>query len=190
MMQAAASGEWTVKSGHEQRYRCIVVDPPWPQQMSGKYSTTRNQRPATLPYPTLTVDAIKRLPIHALAAPACHLWLWTTNSFLESAFAVLRAWDFRYLAPIHWIKPSGIGNYFVHRTQTMLFAYKPPCRFPLRRFAPNIIQIPRNPPRHSEKPAETYAFIESISPGPRADIFARRCRPDWAAWGNEIETAP
>jgi len=25
-------------------YRCILIDPPWPQTMSGKYKSSKNQR--------------------------------------------------------------------------------------------------------------------------------------------------
>ena len=100
----------------------------------------------------------------------------------------MREWGFKYLAPIHWIKPSGIGNYFVHRTQTVLFGYRQTCRFPLRRYAPNVLMIPTDPKRHSEKPDDTYDYIEAISPGPRLELFARRRRHGWDVWGNEVES--
>jgi N6-adenosine-specific RNA methylase IME4 len=134
----------------------------------------------------MTVDAIKGMPVGGMAEPDAHLWLWTTNAFLEDGFAVLRAWGFRYLAPIHWIKPSGLGNYFVHRTQTILFAYRKTCRFPARRYAPNIFTT-GNPERHSAKPEAAFTLIEAVSPGPRLELFARRARPGWTVWGNEVE---
>ena len=169
-------------------YRTILADPPWPLQMSGKYKTAKNQRPERIPYPTMTVDEIETIDVASLADSGCHLWLWTTNQFLEAGFRVMRAWGFKYLAPIHWIKPSGIGNYFVHRTQTVLFGYRQKCLFPLRRYAPNVLEIGTDPKRHSEKPDETYELIESISPGPRLEMFARRSRPGWDVWGNEVES--
>jgi N6-adenosine-specific RNA methylase IME4 len=134
----------------------------------------------------MTLETIKAIPVGSMAEPDAHLWLWTTNAFLEDGFAVLRAWGFRYLAPIHWIKPSGIGNWFVHRTQTLLFGYRERCRFPLRRYAGNVIQT-TDPKRHSEKPEEAFALIESVSPGPRLELFARRQRPNWVCWGNEVD---
>ena len=46
-----------------------------------------------------------------------------------------------------------MGNYFVHRSQTMLFGYSGKCRFPLARFRPNLIGMDGiDPKRHSEKP--------------------------------------
>jgi len=166
-------------------FRCIVADPPWAQGLTGGWKRRPNSAKA-LPYPTMTVDQIKALPVGDAAEPDAHLWLWTTNAFLEDGFAVMRAWGFRYLAPIHWVKPSGLGNYFIHRTQTILFGYRKTCRFPARRYAPNIITT-GNPARHSEKPEEAFALIEAVSPGPRLELFARRLREGWTVWGNEVE---
>ncbi len=41
--------------------------------------------------------------------------------------------------------------------------------------------------RHSEKPAEAYHIAERMMPQAlrRADIFSRRTRPGWTAWGDE-----
>ena len=39
---------------------------------------------------------------------------------------------------------------------------------------------------HSVKPAEQYAIIERLSPGPYLELFARRRRPGWDAWGHEV----
>lgn len=166
-------------------FRCIVADPPWKQPMTGSWKR-RLKRAQRLPYPTMTLSEIESLPVGELAADDCHLWLWTTNAFLEAGFDVMRAWGFKYLAPIHWAKPSGIGSYFIHRTQTILFGYRKACRFPLRRYAPNIFSS-GNPARHSEKPEEAFSLIEAVSPGPRLELFARRARPGWTAWGNEID---
>ena len=38
---------------------------------------------------------------------------------------------------------------------------------------------------HSRKPDEQYDLIESCSPGPYLEMFARYARPGWSAWGNE-----
>jgi len=146
-----------------------------------------------LPYGTLPIEAIKVMPVADFAAEDCHLWLWTTNEFLRAGFDVLEAWGFRYLAPVHWIKPSGVGNWFAHRSQTLLFGYRKHCRFPLARYRPNIIET-STPREHSAKPDQAYAYIESISPGPRLELFARPRTPlfpkraGWDVWGNEVES--
>lgn len=158
--------------------------------MAGKYRRRVNQRPDDLPYQTMSVDEIKALPVGELAAESCHLWLWTTNEYLKAGFDVMKAWGFKYLAPVVWVKPSGCGNYFIHRTQTMLFGYKGKCRFNGARYVPNVIHAPAG--RHSEKPIESYDLIESVSDGPRLELFARpvtpmfQRMPGWTVWGNEV----
>lgn len=41
--------------------------------------------------------------------------------------------------------------------------------------------------KHSRKPDEQYALIESCSPGPFLELFARGERPGWAVWGNQAD---
>ena len=174
-------------------FRCIVADPPWPMRGTGAWNRKRcnatknkgNRAPIGLPYNAMSMDEIKALPVGDTACPDAHLWLWTTNAFLEAGFDVMRAWGFKYLAPIHWIKPSGAGMWFVHRTQTMLFGYRGKCRFPLARYKPNLFTSGL-PKRHSEKPEEAFTLIEAVSPGPRLELFARRAREGWTVWGNEV----
>lgn len=134
----------------------------------------------------MSLADLAALPIASLAAPECHLWLWTTNARLHDGFHLLGAWGARYLAPITWCKPSGCGNYWVHRTQTLLFAYYGRCHFPLARYRPTVLTTTRKLP-HSQKPEESYALIEAVSPPPRLELFARRPREGWDVVGNEID---
>jgi N6-adenosine-specific RNA methylase IME4 len=39
---------------------------------------------------------------------------------------------------------------------------------------------------HSEKPDEAYARMEQLYGGPRLELFARKERPGWKTWGNEL----
>ena len=170
-------------------YRTIVADPPWEQGLTGTWQRRPN-RAGALPYPTMSLSEICALDVAKMAADDCHLWLWTTNQYLRAGFDVMAAWGFTYLAPIHWIKPSGLGNWFIHRTQTCLFGYRRSCKFEGSRYLPNVIEAPANV--HSAKPEETYRYIESVSAAPRLEMFARPWTPlfpsriGWHAWGNEV----
>jgi N6-adenosine-specific RNA methylase IME4 len=170
----------------DKKYQTILADPPWQQGLMGKWKRDPGCA-RDLPYPTMTVDEIKALPINDLAEVGCHLWLWTTNQFLRQGFDVMEAWGFKYLAPITWVKPSGCGNYFIHVTQTILFGYKERCIFPLTRYKPTVLIAP-DPHKHSQKPEASYDLIESISPEPRLELFARRKRFSWDCWGNEVDS--
>lgn len=167
------------------KYQAIYADPPWREEMSGRYDRRKNQRPGHLSYPTMLVGEIKQLPVNEIACKGAHLWLWTTNQFLKQGFEVMKAWGFTYLAPITWVKPSGMGNYFVHRTQTILFGYKDKCIFEGERYIPTVLFAPF-PKRHSEKPLEAYELIERVSSAPRIELFARNKRDGWDTWGNEV----
>jgi hypothetical protein len=43
----------------------------------------------------------------------------------------------------------------------------------------------RGKPRHSAKPPEFFSLVESISPAPRIELFARDERIGWDCWGDE-----
>src|SRR5688572_21035328 len=71
-------------------YRTIVADPPWPQRGAGPLRGREGFADALcaaskpMPYPTMSLASIKALRIPAAAD--AHLYLWTTNRFLEAAF--------------------------------------------------------------------------------------------------------
>lgn len=155
--------------------------------MRGKRIRKREPNlPDSLPYPTMSLEEIKSIPIQEFAEIGCHLWLWTTNAFLRQGFDVMEAWGFKYLAPITWHKPSGTGNYFVHTTQTLLFGYYQKCQFNLERYLPTYFDA--LPGRHSQKPQYSYELIERISDPERLELFARSKREGWHVWGNEVDS--
>lgn len=165
------------------QYRTILIDPPWNLEPITGFSHPKNTRPKKLPYPTLTVAEIGELPIPELAEANAHLWIWTTNKFLPDGFDLMRRWGFRYMMPIHWVKPSGLGAWWIHRTQTLLFGYR--GRLDMnQKLKPNVVFA--NPKRHSTKPAESYDLIEQVSHPARLELFARKPRDGWHVWGNEV----
>lgn len=168
------------------KYMTILIDPPWPLELRGKYKSHLTER-GQLDYPTMTVEQIIGLPISSLADDNCHVWLWTTNQHLHDGFHALEAWGLNYLAPVTFEKPSGIGNYFIHVTQTVLFAYKRGCHFPMDKYLRTLLPM-ENPRRHSQKPHSLQDYIEMISPEPRIELFARNRRMGWDVWGNEVES--
>jgi N6-adenosine-specific RNA methylase IME4 len=40
---------------------------------------------------------------------------------------------------------------------------------------------------HSRKPDAQYGRIERLHEGPYVELFARRRRPGWDAWGDQLE---
>ena len=174
------------------KFRTILIDPPWEQPLMRQRKRKHGMPGKTLPYPTMGLEEIKNLPVREMAEAGSHLWLWTTNAFLRDGFDCMSAWGFKYLAPITWHKPSGVGNYFVHVTQTILFGYFERCQFNLERYLPTFFD--GLPGIHSAKPKESYQLIERISDPERLELFARPwslmfpVRHGWHVWGNEVES--
>lgn len=104
------------------QYRTIVADPPWQIGDFPEWSDGRGTTPC--PYPTMSLDAIKALPVGALAAPEAHLYLWTTAGFLRDAYSVAEAWGFEVSYPLVWCKEprgKGLGGKFVSNVEFILF---------------------------------------------------------------------
>jgi len=157
-------------------YRTIVIDPPW------RYGNQGTRNAAEKQYPTMTVaEILKHTPMPA-DGPA-HLYLWTTNSFIEQAFYLMRQWGFRYKTMLTWVKPQiGMGNYYRNNTEHVLFGVRGKL-LTLRKDVPTAFTASRG--RHSEKPDLFYDIVESMSPGPFLELFARRVRLGWHGAGNE-----
>lgn len=165
------------------KFRAINLDPPWPETKIGRFKS--HSRPDELPYPVMSIEQIAALPVHDLAEDNCHIWLWTTNRSLPDGFDLLKKWGFKYLAPIHWIKPSGFGAWFIHRSQTLLFGYRGKLEMKAR-YKPNVLFA--NSRKHSQKPQSSYELIEAVSHGPYLELFARHKQNDlWTVAGNEID---
>lgn len=92
------------------QYRTIVADPPWPINGRGTERQREAGRSAFLPYASMTVDEIGRMPVAELAAHGAHVYIWTTNGFLWDTRAVLEAWGFTPISVLVWCKrPMGMG---------------------------------------------------------------------------------
>lgn len=170
------------------KYRTIVVDPPWSykDKLAGFRGVTgTNIRGADSQYPTMSLDAIAALPMGDWADDDAHLYLWTTNSFMVEAHDLARAWGFRQRTILTWVKPQiGMGHYFRNSTEHALFCVRGKLAL-MRRDVPTHFIAARGP--HSQKPDAFYDLIETCSPEPRLDVFARRKRLDgWDVYGNEV----
>lgn len=188
------------------RYASIVADPPWKVSAGrsiGRYEIRDGKQlfgvtdnaARRLAYPHMTVAQITALPVQAIAADASHLYLWTINKYLRDAFAVAEAWGFSFSTLLTWAKnPMGGGlggDAFGLSTEFCLFCRRGslPAKERIGTTWFNWKRPYKNGyPNHSAKPPEFYALVERVSPGARAELFARERRDGWGAWGNEVES--
>ena len=173
-------------------YGTILADPPWQfQNRTGKVAPEHRRLSR---YGTLSLKEIKTLPVQAVTAEQCHLYLWVPNALLKEGLEVLEAWGFEYKTNLIWHKVRndgepdgrGVGFYFRNTTEIVLFGVRGRMRTlkPGRRQV-NILKTRKR--EHSRKPDELYRIIESCSPGPFLELFARGQRAGWDQWGNQVE---
>lgn len=180
-----------------QEYATIVADPPWHYEQFQPSQWKGREWRLPKPYPSLTVEEIRSLPVGDLAAKDARLFLWTTNRYLRESFSVIEAWGFTYRQAIVWRKTGNVSPFPGHiapqHSEYLLVAARgKPGRLGV--FSSSVIEA-RKPPghggkggRHSEKPDVFLAEIERVSKGPYLELFARSKRPGWAAWGDEVDS--
>lgn len=170
----------------------ILADPPWRfQNRTGKMAPEHKRLSR---YGTLTLQQIIEIPVQVATAENAHLYLWVPNALLAEGLEVMSSWGFQYKTNIIWHKVRkdggpdgrGVGFYFRNTTELLLFGVKGNMRtLSQGRTQVNIIKSRKR--EHSRKPDEQYDLIESCSPGPYLELFARGKRPNWFGWGNESE---
>ncbi|HTA36743.1 MAG TPA: MT-A70 family methyltransferase [Solirubrobacteraceae bacterium] len=179
------------KFGKGQSFETILADPPWRfQNRTGKMAPEHRRLSR---YETMKLPEISALPVGDVASSAAHLYLWIPNALLAEGLEVMKAWGFTYKTNLVWFKTRkdggpdgrGVGFYFRNVTELVLFG----VRSPRRTLAPGRRQVnllAEQKREHSRKPEQLYEIIESCSPGPYLEMFARHPRDGWHQWGDEL----
>jgi N6-adenosine-specific RNA methylase IME4 len=176
MVTNIASDLLRLPRGH---FRTVVADPAWQFENSTGKVAPEHQRLRR--YPTLALDEICGLPVASIMSPIAHIYLWVPNALLAEGLAVMKAWGFEYKTCIVWYKiradggpdGRGVGFYFRNVTELVLFGVRGKNA---RTLAPGRRQVNLLATRkreHSRKPDEIFSIVESCSPGPFIELFAR-----------------
>lgn len=192
--QAASDAAHELLSKHGgKRFSTILADPPWQfQNRTGKVAPEHKRLSR---YGTMKLEEIMALPVEQLAEDTAHLYLWVPNALLPDGLRVMAAWGFQYKSNLVWHKirkdggpdGRGVGFYFRNVTELVLFGVRGKNA---RTLAPGRSQVnflATQKREHSRKPDEFYEIVESCSPGPYLEMFARGARPGWQVWGNQAE---
>ena len=172
--------------------RTLLADPPW--RFDNRTGKMAPEHLRLMRYATMDFDEINALPVAEVCAERAHLYLWVPNALLAEGMACLRAWGFTYKTNLVWYKTRrdggpdgrGVGFYFRNVTELVLFGVRGKDN---RTLAPgrrqvNLIAEPKR--EHSRKPDALYEVIETCSPGPYLELFARHPREGWQQWGNQL----
>lgn len=177
----------------EQRFSTILADPPWQfQNRTGKMAPEHKRLNR---YATMTLDEIKVLPVAQAANDTAHLYMWVPNALLPDGLEVMKAWGFSYKSNIVWHKlrkdggsdGRGVGFYFRNVTEMLLFGVRGKNARTLQPGRTQVNYMGTRKREHSRKPDEQYKLIQSCSPGPFLELFARGVRPNWSVWGNQAD---
>jgi N6-adenosine-specific RNA methylase IME4 len=172
------------------KFGAIYADPPWP---FATWSHVGVGRSYVEPYETMPHEDIYALPIEALAAEDCVLFLWIVQTQLPEAFEVVRRWGFDLTSvAFAWFKgedeealevPIGCGYWTRAGFEQCWLATR---GSPGRLYADVQQVIVEKRRDHSRKPISVHERIERLVAGPYLELFAREPHPGWWCWGNEI----
>lgn len=175
------------------KYSTILADPPW--RFANRTGKMAPEHRRLARYRTLTFEEIEALPVPRVVAPTAHLYLWVPNALLPQGLKVMATWGFEYKTNIVWHKRRrdggsdgrGVGFYFRNVTELILFGVRGKNARTLSPGRRQVNYLGTRKREHSRKPDEQFDIIESCSPGPYLELFARGVRPGWAVWGNEAD---
>lgn len=181
----------------QKRYGTILMDPPWGwTSFAGKASAPH--RTEEEPYPVMTLDEMKALPVADIAAKDCLLMMWVIGSHIDQSIELARHWGFEFKSDgLIWVKvgkndpavrPIGMGKWVRKQVEySFIFTRGKPKRRDagVRQLIEkdDVIYAPRR--EHSRKPDEQYERIERLVDGPYLEMFSRKSRPGWDSWGLE-----
>lgn len=179
----------------------LMVDPPWRWEARSPKGEGRSPK-----YQRQTLDWLKRLDVPSIMARDAYMGLWVIDSMLPEALELARAWGLRFSSVLfYWAKTRKasnahdliysdsswhIGTGYTSRAnpeQCWLFKRGKGLRRVSARERRLIIAPVQE---HSRKPDEAYARCERLWGNvSRIDVFARRQRPGWAVFGNEVQSS-
>ena len=175
------------------KFATILADPPWRFRNSTGKVAPEHKRLRR--YATMSLKEIRALPVSDIAQETAHLYLWVPNVMLAEGLAVMQAWGFTYKTNMVWHKirkdggsdGRGVGFYFRNVTELVLFGVRGKNARTLAPGRRQVNYLATQKREHSRKPDELYPIIEACSPGPYAELFARRPPLGWNSWGDEFE---
>lgn len=179
------------------KYQVIYADPAWSyyNDSTAKPDVTTVKGMRRPPYPVMSSQEIKNLPVSEIADENAILFIWTTDYHLQKCLEVIEAWGFEYKTiGFVWQKltkkglpltfmgaytmKSGIENCLL---ATKGDAHKLVKKHNIRA----LVQSPRE--KHSKKPDIVRdRIVELVGDVPRIELFARERVTGWDAWGNEV----
>lgn len=176
------------------KYNIVYADPPW--SFVNKNTGGSMISGASAQYPTMGLKSICNLPIQAITADDCVLFMWWVGSQPEEALQVVKAWGFtlKTMTGFNWVKTTKLGKLFFGMgfwtragSECCLIATKGK---PKRVSGSIRSVIISQAGLHSQKPEEARKAIEHLMGDlPRVELFARVETNGWDVYGNQVNNS-
>ena len=166
-------------------FRVVVADPPW------QFRDKLGKRGADAHYQTMALHRLKRMRLPPIADDAA-LYMWRLSSMIPEAYELVDAWGFKHKTEIVWRKLTTkgrrwfcLGHYIRGEHETCIVATRGKITPKVRNIRSVFdAEVPLG--QHSAKPEELQNIAERMFDGTYAELFARRIRPGWSCYGNEV----
>ena len=172
------------------RFDIIYADPPWDYKGQLQHAGTGNDDSggAVRHYPTVPLQALRRLPVLDVASDNALLFLWATSPHLDQAIDLGTSWGFNWATVAFVWDKCKVNPGFYTMSQCELCLVFKHGKIPWPRGARNVRQLVREPRReHSRKPDEVRHRIEAMFPSmSKIELFARTRVRGWNSWGLDV----
>ncbi|NDE17392.1 DNA methyltransferase [bacterium] len=176
----------------------VLLDPPW-----SHYGAQDKWGAAAKFYPTMSDEALASMPVGGLLKKSSVVFCWATCPRLNFAIDLLEKWGLTYRGVAFvWVKTAkstgrpigarGVRPSIIKPTTELVIAGSLTSKGrPMPLASEAVAQVVLAPVgAHSEKPVEVMERIELLYPeASRLELFARKTRPGWDSWGNEVQAA-
>ena len=189
-------------------FRTIVADPPWPMKWSGGGMLRKNgdgrvyrnkvSLHRALPYRTMPIADIEALRVADVAQKNAVLFLWAPDIFIldGTAARVASSWGFKPQRLFVWRKRGfGMGTFPRPQHEAAIYARRGSVNARRRDLGSvqdfKLVYERRGRSaarKHSAKPPDFLAMVETVFDGPYLELFARSPRLGWTSYGDEVAT--
>lgn len=179
--------DWPFEGLEPFAYSLIMIDPPWHFKTRSKKGDAKSPQAK---YRTMTVDAIRALPVADLATKDSLLWMWGTGPMLDVQISIMESWGYKFKTAGTWVKTTRHGKiafgtgYLLRQCAEY---YLIGTRGKPKTVSKSVRSAFLSPLReHSRKPESSYEMARKLVPyGRAADLFSRQSREGWENWGDE-----
>ena len=175
------------------KYQIIYADPPWKMRYAIGLKDGFHVR--DMPYPQMTVEAIKQLPIKEICDENAILFLWCIDAYIPNIKEIMESWGFKYITVgFVWNKISATGgvnaivSQYTRKSCEMCYIGRKGKMLVIKPCGTDQY-IGEQKRKHSQKPDDIKNRIVKLCGDlPRIELFARQKTEGWDVWGNEVES--